>query len=355
MANTRAKTKKEVHMILGIDEVGRGPIAGPLVIGAVLLKDFTDPKTGQSIESEDWQWYLDDSKKLSDKRRHELDKQIRAHAPGIGLGWVTNQEIDKIGISEALNLATRRAVNDLAAYMHEYNRHEEADEIVIDGPINFLKGTPLESRVNNLNKADSLIKSVSAASIVAKVARDDYMKDVVAKECPGYGFEKHVGYGTQKHLAAIRELGPCKYHRLKNKIFTPPRELKAYRERIKNANQPAPLSRPKTPGAQAERAVADFLVNQKGHRLIAMNFRTRQCEIDVITEDGNDLYFTEVKYRKNAAHGSPKDFITPQKLDQMRFAAETYFHSRPYLTKNPHLAAASVLGRFDNIDWFPLD
>ncbi len=178
-------------MILGIDEVGRGPWAGPLVIGAVVLG-------GATIEG------LTDSKKLTKKKREQLDIEIREKAAGFGLGWVTAVEIDEIGLSAALNLATKRAVEQVTAPYHE---------IIIDGTINFLKGTSKESYVTTLKKADLLIPSVSAASIIAKVARDCYMAEQDGIYT-GYGFASHVGYGTAAHRAAIDTLGVTPLHRL---------------------------------------------------------------------------------------------------------------------------------------------
>ncbi len=178
-------------MILGIDEVGRGPWAGPLVVGAVVLGSA-------KIEG------LTDSKKLSKKRREALASLIHQEAAGVGLGWVSATEIDEMGLGEALREATRRAVKDVTASYHT---------IIIDGTINLLAGTPLEAHVETLAKADLLVGEVSAASIVAKVARDEFMErqdDVY----PGYGFGAHAGYGTAKHRAAIDELGVTPIHRL---------------------------------------------------------------------------------------------------------------------------------------------
>ncbi|MNT23256.1 Ribonuclease HII [compost metagenome] len=178
-------------MILGIDEVGRGPWAGPLVIGAVVLGDIP-------IEG------LTDSKKLSKKRREELDIVIRREAVGLGLGWVSATEIDQIGLSEALRLATRRAVEQVSVPYHE---------IVIDGTINFLSNTSKGSYVTTLKKADLLVPSVSAASIIAKVARDNYMSSQ-DEIYPGYQFAAHSGYGTAIHRSAIDALGVTPLHRL---------------------------------------------------------------------------------------------------------------------------------------------
>lgn len=178
-------------MILGIDEVGRGPWAGPLVVGAVVLG-------GVEIDG------LTDSKKLTKRRRELLDIEIRERAAGFGLGWVHANEIDQIGLSASLVLATKRAVEQVDA---------SYSEITIDGTINFLKDTTKGRYVTTLPKADLLIPSVSAASIIAKVARDRYManQDDIF---PGYKFASHVGYGTAAHRAAIEELGVTPLHRL---------------------------------------------------------------------------------------------------------------------------------------------
>ena len=186
--------------ILGIDEVGRGPWAGPLVIGAVILpKDETG-------NYPDWVSPLTDSKKLSEKKREEYSAAILKNALATGLGWVSSQEIDEFGLSESLKLATRRAVEEVQKQKVPFT------EIIIDGTQNFLKGTKLENYVTTLKKGDLLIKEISAASIIAKVARDHYMKDL-AEKYPGYGFEKHVGYGTKLHKEMLAKFGPCPEHR----------------------------------------------------------------------------------------------------------------------------------------------
>lgn len=173
-------------MTVGIDEVGRGCWAGPLVAGAVLLGD---PIAG-----------LADSKKLSKARRAKLDAEIRLHAIAFGLGWVTPQEVDDIGLTEAVRLAMQRAVAEITvAY----------DEIIIDGNYNYLSADP---RSTCLIKADDSIPAVSAASIIAKVARDAFMSNA-SLQYPGYHFENHVGYGTTAHAAALKLQGICDLHR----------------------------------------------------------------------------------------------------------------------------------------------
>ena len=181
--------------ILGIDEVGRGPLAGPLVVGAVVLP----------TEEKEWFVELADSKKLTAKKRERLSELILAEAV-VGLGWVSNIELDEVGISGALRLATRRAVKAVQKL------HAPFSQIVIDGKVNFLKNTPLEEYVSVMIKADDLIREVSAASIVAKVARDKYMCELAGKY-PEYGFDSNKGYGSADHIAAIKKYGPCDIHR----------------------------------------------------------------------------------------------------------------------------------------------
>ncbi len=184
-------------MILGIDEVGRGPWAGPLVVGAVVLDE-----TSCGIEG------LADSKNLTDKRRRALEPFIKERALGYGLGWVHADELDVIGLSAALRLAAIRAVEAIKVPYHQ---------IIIDGTINFLSNTTKGGYVTTLPKADALIPSVSAASILAKVARDTYMVEQAIRY-PQYGFDTHVGYGTARHRAALERYGVTPLHRTS---FTP--------------------------------------------------------------------------------------------------------------------------------------
>jgi ribonuclease HII len=171
---------------VGIDEVGRGCWAGPLVAGAVILK--------QPIEG------LKDSKKLTKKQRESLTSKIYDQALAVGLGWVEPQEIDAIGLTRAVGLAMERAMAQITMHF---------DEMIIDGNHNFF---PLEPRARALIKADDKVPAVSAASIVAKVARDTYMSQL-GEQYAGYGFDKHVGYGTAAHIAALQTLGVSDIHR----------------------------------------------------------------------------------------------------------------------------------------------
>lgn len=310
-------------MILGVDEVGRGPWAGPLVIGAVVLG-------GAEIQG------LTDSKKLSKKRREELDVIIREQAAGYGIGWVEASEIDEIGLSQALRLATRRAVEQVQASYHE---------IVIDGTINFLEGTSKGQFVTTMKKADLLVPSVSAASIIAKVARDKYMEEQDAIY-PGYGFAAHVGYGTAAHRQAIERLGVTPLHRLS---FGP---LQQYRSMPSEAGASAGVGTIKAEavGARAEEVVATYL-EQAGHVILERNWRTKYCEIDIISQANDTLYFTEVKYRRQGNQGGGLAAITPKKLHRMTFAAQLYATSHP-TNYQLLLTAASVTGEPPQVEEF---
>ena len=171
---------------VGIDEVGRGCWAGPVVAGAVILREPI-PR-------------LKDSKKLSKKQRENLSKQINSKALAIGLGWIAASEIDEVGITEAVRRAMQQALVQIQI---------DYDEVIIDGDLNFLVDIP---KTRALIKADDTIPSVSAASIVAKVARDNYMADI-EKDYPDYGFGQHVGYGTALHLEKLKLHGVSDLHR----------------------------------------------------------------------------------------------------------------------------------------------
>ena len=326
-------------MILGIDEVGRGPWAGPLVVGAVILG-------GADIEG------LNDSKKLTKKRREALDEVIREQAAAWALGWVSAGELDDVGMSQALRLATRRAVKQIQSQCKEKNL--AFDEIIIDGTVNFLADTALERYVTVMAKADGLIPSVSAASIIAKVARDQFMaeQDMVY---PGYGFASNAGYGVAKHRAAIERLGVTPLHRLSfaplqkyveagslppsarvHSLLASP--LETSRERS------AETSTTRDIGNAGEQAAADWLTAD-GHEIIARNWRTRYCEIDIVSMKDDVLWFIEVKYRKNDDFGGGLGAITAKKQRQMRFAAEIFIaKNAQYENYSMRIMAISVDG-----------
>jgi ribonuclease HII len=313
-------------MILGIDEVGRGSWAGPLVVGAVVLG-------GVKIEG------LTDSKKLSKKQREKFDTIIREKAKGIGLGWVEPAEIDKIGLAESLKLATKRAVQQIKT---------PYSEIIIDGTVNFLMGTNKEKYVTTLKKADLLIPCVSAASIIAKVARDGYMASQ-DKNYSGYGFNRHVGYGTSAHIIAIDKLGITPLHRLS---FEP---LKKFRiDKIADTYKKSSAKRTESKstkqiGDDAENVAMEYLKKNK-HEILERNWKTKYCEIDIVSKKDDILYFTEVKYRKNANQGDGLTAITAKKLRQMKFAAKFYVLSNQISDIDLRLATISLCGQKPVVD-----
>lgn len=174
-------------LVCGVDEAGRGPLAGPVCAAAVILPEHVDIPG------------LDDSKKLSDKRRRELFPQIQQKAIAYGIAFADHHEIDEINILQASLLAMERAIQMLSV---------RPDFALVDGNREKDFGVPVKTVVHG----DSLSASIAAASILAKVTRDDYMEKM-ALEFPGYGFEIHKGYGTKAHYAALTELGPCPIHR----------------------------------------------------------------------------------------------------------------------------------------------
>lgn len=179
--------QKGCRCICGIDEAGRGPLAGPVCAAAVILPPYVDIPG------------LDDSKKLSDKRRRELFPVIKETAIAYGIAFAEPEEIDSINILQATFCAMERAVSMLDA---------KPDLLLIDGNREKDFGIPVETVV----RGDSRSLSIAAASVLAKVTRDDLMLEM-AKEFPMYGFDVHKGYGTKAHYAALKEYGPCAIHR----------------------------------------------------------------------------------------------------------------------------------------------
>jgi ribonuclease HII len=179
--------------VVGVDEVGRGCWAGPLVAAAVMLDDE------RSIIG------IKDSKKLSNAQRERLDTTIREQALAIGIGWVWPAEIDIIGLTAAVRSAMQQAVDQI---------QQSYDVVIIDGSYNFL---PENVLVRTMVRADALVPAVSAASIIAKVARDSYMTDWAAHTYPLYGFDRHVGYGTALHISALQQYGVTDIHRMSYK------------------------------------------------------------------------------------------------------------------------------------------
>jgi len=184
----------------GVDEAGRGPLAGPVVAAAVVL-DSRRPISG-----------LDDSKKLTPRRREALAHAIRASALACAIGWADAEEVDRLNILAATMLAMRRALLGLTI---------RVDVVRVDGNrLPDLRFFGWEPEGEAIVGGDAEVPAISAASILAKVERDRMMGRLDGL-FPGYGFARHKGYGTAEHLAALARLGPCSQHR---RSFAPCRD-----------------------------------------------------------------------------------------------------------------------------------
>jgi ribonuclease HII len=179
--------RRGYHRIAGVDEAGRGPLAGPVVAAAVIL-----PRDGIGEK-------LFDSKKISSKKREHLYETILAEAQGVGIGIIGREEIDCLNILQATLKAMASAIKNLPA---------PPDFILIDG----LQGITLPIPQKPIRKGDQLCNSIAAASIVAKVTRDRMMLECHQKY-PQYNFARHKGYGTKEHRKAIEKFGICELHR----------------------------------------------------------------------------------------------------------------------------------------------
>lgn len=177
-----------VQLVCGVDEAGRGPLAGPVCAAAVILPPNLEIPG------------LNDSKKLSDKRRRELFPLIQEQALSYGIAMADHCEVDQINILQATFLAMERALAQLSL---------KPEIALIDGNREKDFGLPVETVV----RGDSRSASIAAASVLAKVTRDDYMLEM-AQKYPQYGFDVHKGYGTKAHYAALEQYGPCPIHRM---------------------------------------------------------------------------------------------------------------------------------------------
>lgn len=195
--------KKNIYLIAGIDEVGRGPLYGPVVAACVVMKP------NFFLEE------INDSKKLSEKKREKLDKIIRENAISIGIGEVSSKRIDEINILEATKEAMKIAIEECL-------KNTNIEHILIDA-VKLDTNIPSTSII----KGDSKSFSIACASIIAKVYRDNLLKQDALKY-PLYSFDKHKGYGTKKHIEAIKEFGVLESHR---------RSFKPVSDALKNSNK----------------------------------------------------------------------------------------------------------------------
>ena len=268
-------------LVAGIDEVGRGPLAGPVVAAAVIL-----PKECK-IEG------VNDSKKLSAKKREELYDIILEKAVSYGIGVVSNERIDEINILQATYEAMREALSQLKP---------KADYILADAVTIPMVSTPQRGII----KGDAKSMSIGAASIVAKVYRDRMM-EAYEEVYPGYGFASNKGYGAAEHIEGIRKQGITPIHR---KTF------------VKNF-LPQDGDTAADKGHRGE-VLAAKQMEKMGYEILERNFHALKGEIDIIAKKENVIVFTEVKYRKNEEMGIPAEAVNHWKQQHIIRAAKAY-------------------------------
>ncbi len=276
--------------VCGVDEAGRGPLAGPVCAAAVIFPP--------DVILEE----VNDSKKLTEKKREELFDVIKEKALAYNIAWASVEEIEEMNILNAAMLAMKRAVEGLPV---------EPDFVIVDGN----KKPPIDIPCEAVVKGDSLSQSIAAASILAKVSRDRLMLEL-APEYPEYCFEKHKGYGTKLHREKLLEYGPCKIHRpsFLKKIFDPT------------------LKKPKTSKRKKgdmgeDMALEMYLKN--GYELVERNYNSQYGEIDIILKNDELIVFSEVKTRDISAIARPSDSVDKRKQKKILAAAEVFLSENP--------------------------
>lgn len=279
------------QFIAGIDEAGRGPLAGPVVAAAVVLNQDNIPEG------------INDSKKLSSSKREYLFAEIKDSCLSYGIGKVWQDEIDKSDILRSTHKAMRMAIGSL---------NGTPDYLLVDGRGLPEKIIPQKAIVSG----DSLSASIAAASIMAKVTRDRIMLEV-AKIYPEYEFEKHKGYGTANHIRIIENIGSSPIHR---HSF---RRVKGIKIKLDTSNK-------KEIGNYGERLAALELIKE-GYKILERNYwADRENELDIIAGKNDTIVFVEVKTKMHGDFGEPETWITENKKNQIASAANYYIN-----TNNP--------------------
>ena len=291
--------------VAGLDEVGRGCLAGPVAAGAVILP---------CRPSDDLSSLVRDSKQLSPKQRDAAYEVITDAALAHSVGWTTPAEIDRTGIVPSVRLAMRRALSKL---------RPPADSLLIDALALPAINLPQRSII----RGDSKSLSIAAASIVAKVERDRLMSKL-SEEYPDYGFESHKGYGTKRHMAAIQRLGPCILHRMS---FSP----------LNRLPEPRPQVTRTEIGTWAESFVA-MVVEDMGMSVVGRNFSTRFGEIDLVATSGDTLVFIEVRARRSKAFTTPAETVLGRKSQRLVAACHRFLQTTHIRWNNWRIDVASV-------------
>lgn len=290
-----------VELLCGVDEAGRGPLAGDVYAAAVIL-----PK-GYILEG------LNDSKKLTEKKREILYDEIIQNAVSYCIAAATIEEIEQLNILNATFLAMRRAVEGLSV---------SPKLVLVDGNQN----PHLSVHSRCVVKGDATSACIAAASILAKVARDRYMQQI-AKDYPQYQFEKHKGYGTKLHYQMLDEYGVSQIHR--------PSFLKKYLSQKQNETQ--------LKGVAGEQIASEHLMKQ-GYSILAKNFHAPYGEVDMIAQKENILVFVEVKTRNPMGMMTAKEAVGKSKQQKLVKTAGMY------LAKNDLMKNQELRVRFDVIE-----
>ncbi|MCE2456640.1 MAG: ribonuclease HII [Dehalococcoidia bacterium] len=291
--------------VAGLDEVGRGCLAGPVTAGAVILPLNPHPSLTDVVRN---------SKQLSARQREDAYEVIVESALAHSTGWTSPAEIDRIGIVPSTRLAMRRALSRLSP---------SADSLLIDALSLHSINLPQKSII----RGDSKSLSIAAASIVAKVERDTLMGRI-SEDYPDFGFESHKGYGTQRHLDAIRQFGPCAEHRMS---FRP----------LNQAPQMGPALGTTQVGRAAESFAAEAL-EDRGMTVITRNFRTRFGEVDLVAMSGETLVFVEVRARRSRAFVTPAETVIGEKSRRLIVACQQFLQDTEVPWSDWRIDVASV-------------
>ena len=291
--------------VAGLDEVGRGCLAGPVAAGAVVLPHSPDPELFKVVR---------DSKRLSAKRREVAYEVITRSAVSYAVGWATPAEIDDIGIAPAVRRAMRRALSKLSPL---------PDALLIDAV--SLPSVDLPQKA--IIRGDSKSLSIAAASIVGKVERDGLMSNLV-ETFPEYGFERHKGYGTARHLDAIRRLGPTRLHRMS---FNP----------MRDSGRGVAAAAPSEIGREAE-SLAALALQERGMRLVARNFRSRFGEVDLAALSGDTLVFVEVRALRSTRFATPAETVTRAKSRRLVLTCQQFLQDTRLAWRDWRIDVAEV-------------
>ncbi len=290
------------HMaqIAGIDEAGRGPLAGPVVAAAVVL-----PTDAPCMA------LLNDSKKLTEKKRNLLFDKIHNEALSVGVSVVSPEHIESLnilgatlwGMKKAFEQAQVKATSPILGALVDGNQRVGLDPDIVQ---------------HTLVKGDAKCPSIMAASIIAKVTRDRMMEKA-AIDYPEYGFEKHKGYGTKVHMEALKKYGPCPIHR---RSFAPVKKAASSSKNITSDKKQTSV----VTGEQGER-LAEAYLNKKDFKVLARRYRALKGEVDIIGFEEDVLCFVEVKSQRQKGIAPPHHQVNGRKRKHLVRAARAFLQN----------------------------